>query len=655
MRSFLQNISLLLLLFLLLIPDVLVAQRGELSTRNLRAKRAFEDAVAKYNHRDVKGAEESFKDAIRFDPGFIEAYIVMGEMYQNASRHHDAIAAFQKGIEINPDFFPNAMFYLSECHYAIGEYEQARKTVDKFLGMNGVSANMKQRGTDHRKRLEFALQAIKNPVPFEPKNLGSGVNSRFDEYAPVLTADEQTLIFTRKIPRQDMNFIHLGPEYEDFFVSYRDQNGEWGPAFNMGPPINTQNNEGAQSISADGMHLYFTACGRPGGMGSCDIYYSRRIGEGWSQPVNLGAPVNSSSWDSQPSISADGKTLFFVSNRRGNTGRMDIWFTTRTPEGRWAEPQNLGPQINTSGREMSPFIHPDNKTLFFASDTHPGMGGMDLFYTIRDENGNWQKPVNLGYPINTAADEISLVVGASGREAYFASEQTGGVGGTDLYYFELYPEARPTAVTYMKGIVFDSDTRQKLDATFELIDLTKGEIILQSTSNAQTGEFLVPIPVGANLALNAWKNGYLFFSEHFAFEDVRTGVDPHLYDIPMSPIRMGETVVLKNIFFRTDSHELLPQSMSELQKLLDLLNQNPALKIEISGHTDNTGSFTYNKTLSERRALSVFNYLIEKGINRSRLSYKGYADQQPIATNDTEEGRAQNRRTEFKVTGNTNL
>jgi hypothetical protein len=645
----LRYISVLLIFILLAWPLELNAQRqNEVSTKNPRAKRAFEEAVRKYEFRDVKAAEANFREAIRLDPEFIEAYIILGEMLQNEKRHKDAIQAFQQAIKINAAFFPNSMYYLAESQYAIGLYQEAHNNLTKYLAYTNISQTMRDRGNETIKRIEFAVNALNNPVPFSPQNLGPSINSIHDEYSPTLTADEQTLIFTRKLPRKDMNYMYLGAEYEDFFLSKR-IDGQWGPSENLGPPINTQHNEGAQSISADGMFLYFTGCGRRGGLGSCDIYMARRQGNGWSEPVNLGAPVNAQGWDSQPSISSDGKTLYFTSNRSGNIGRMDIWVTTLNSDGRWSVPQNLGPQINTTGREMSPFIHPDNKTLFFASDTHAGMGGMDLFYSIRGEDGNWQTPVNLGYPINTYADQISLVVGASGKDAYFASEQPGGLGGTDLYYFELYPEARPNPVTYMKGIVFDALSLNRLEARFELTDVYSKEIIIQSSSNSHTGEFLIPIPTGRNLALSVWREGYLFFSENFAFEDIRTGVNPHLYDIPLQPIRDGESVVLRNIFFQHDSHELLDQSVTELTTLLELMVKNPFMRIEIGGHTDNTGTLAYNKNLSEKRALSVYNYLVENGIDPRRLSYKGYANQNPIATNDTEEGRAQNRRTEFKV------
>ncbi len=651
LRTIILFSSLLSMLIMMPSCRVYSQQQRELTTSNSRARRAFEEAIKKYNQRDLRGAEAGFRDAVRHDPNFIEAYIIMGEIFEIEKRYQDAALAWENAVRINPGFFPNILYNLGDIYLIVGEYGKAQKSLLQFIGLQNINPAMRERAGKNLQRVEFALNAVRNPLPFEPRNLGAGVNSEHEEYAPALTADEQTLIFTRKRPREDRNYLHLGSEFEDFYVSQR-VNGVWGPAVNLGPPINSQNNEGAQSISADGIHLYFTGCSRPGGIGSCDIYYSRKAGSGWSAPVNLGPPVNTSAWESQPSVSPDGKTLFFTSNRRHNYGQMDIWTSTLSDTGRWSDPVNLGPVINTAGKEMSPFIHPDNKTLYFASDGHTGMGGIDLYYSVRDLDGNWQQPINLGYPINTYVDEISLIVGASGREAYFASEQPGGFGKTDIYYFELYEDARPEPVTYMKGIVFDAQTRRRLEARFELINLSTGQTILQSLSNPGSGEFLIPIPTSANLALNVWRDGYLFFSENFSFSDVRTGIDPPLYDIPLQPIRAGESVVLRNIFFETDSHELLPQSAAELNKLHNLLVQNPAMRIELSGHTDNTGSFAHNKALSERRALSVYNFLADKGIDRRRLTYAGYADSKPIADNASAEGRAQNRRTEFKVLEN---
>jgi outer membrane protein OmpA-like peptidoglycan-associated protein len=277
------------------------------------------------------------------------------------------------------------------------------------------------------------------------------------------------------------------------------------------------------------------------------------------------------------------------------------------------------------------------------------MGGLDIFYSRHDSLGNWSVPVNLGYPINTHGDEFSLIVGASGLNAYFASDQYGGFGDTDLYHFELYEEARPAPVTYMRGLVFDKESERRLQATFELTDLTSGQMIMQSSSDPRTGEFLVAIPTGKPLGVNVSHPGFLFFSEHFSYEEARTGADPYLRDIPLQPIKTGEAVVLRNVFFDTDRYDLKTASQSELAKLVELLQRNPRMKIEISGHTDNVGTFAYNLELSENRAKSVMQFLVEAGVDKNRISHKGYADTMPVDTNESDSGRANNRRTEFKI------
>jgi outer membrane protein OmpA-like peptidoglycan-associated protein len=648
-RHYMKNLIKTIILFyaIFAISTGLYAQQ-DLTTKNKKAKAAFEKGVEMFNLLFFNQAEDEFKRAIGHDSKFIEAYIVLSEVLQTQEKHTEAIGYLEKAISLNPDFYPLIHFYLGESYMKIGHYKEAKKVLETFLIYNTSYHASNANAKKYIKNCDFAIIAKESPVPFEPKNLGENINTINAEYSPVLTADGQTLIFTRKQPRTNPEHLIYGKEYEDFYISFL-EDGKWTEAVNLGEPINTLRNEGAQSITADGRHLYFTACGRPDGFGSCDIYYSFRIGNQWSQPQNLGPIINSNKWDSQPSISPDGQTLFFTSGRNGNRGHMDIWFSEKNDEGHWTTPENMGDIINTSGREMSPFIHPDNQTLYFASDGHPGMGGLDLFFTKKDENGEWGNPINLGYPINTHADEMSLFVSSSGKEAYFASDLLGGFGDMDIYFFELYEEVRPQPITYMKGIVYDSETKQRLEADIELIELSTNETIVKSKSDSQFGEFLVVIPLEKNIGLNVSKDGYLFFSENFQYTDVRESVDPFIRDINLKKIKRGEIVVLKNIFFETAKFDLLPESVSELQRLLELLKKNPTLKIEISGHTDSIGSYAYNLELSKNRARSVYNYLIENEIDKSRLSYNGYADTQAIDTNETEEGRANNRRTEFKV------
>jgi outer membrane protein OmpA-like peptidoglycan-associated protein len=325
--------------------------------------------------------------------------------------------------------------------------------------------------------------------------------------------------------------------------------------------------------------------------------------------------------------------------------------TSLQPDGSWSIPENLGDSVNTKFEEMAPFIHPDNQTLYFASRGHPGLGGLDLYQTKKDSSGRWKTPVNLGYPLNTCADEITLLVNTKGDLAYISSDKLGGKGRQDIYSFVLYPAVRPIPCTYFKGKVFDAQTRRKLEARFILTDLNKQQVVAESFSDPSTGEFLLVLPTDRNYALNVSCKGYLFYSEHFALSGIHSIDRPFLKDIPLKPIRIGESVILKNIFFDTDRYELKPTSISELTKLLELLQKNPNLKVEISGHTDNQGSAEYNIVLSQNRARAVFDYLTSNGISPSRLTFSGYGLSRPIDSNDTPEGRANNRRTEFRVTG----
>jgi len=395
--------------------------------------------------------------------------------------------------------------------------------------------------------------------------------------------------------------------------------------------------------------MVFAACNRNDGFGQCDLYYSKKIDGKWTSPTNMGNVVNTAFWESQPSISSDGRTLYFASERPGGIGSSDIWVTTKNEYGKWTKPVPLDTTINTKQAETSPFIHPDGHTLYFCSNGHPGVGGFDIFFSKQDENGKWSKPKNLGYPINTTKDEIGLIVNAKGDKAYITSSREGGKGLQDIYMFDLYKEARPEAVTYFKGKVSDKQSGKPLKADFELKDVETGKVIVKSTSDENDGSFLICLTPGKDYALYVSSEGYLFYSDNFNLTTTASSLKPVMKDIPLSKILKGQKIILKNIFFETDSFNLKPSSESELNKLVDFLNANAKIKIEISGHTDNIGKPAYNLDLSLKRAKSVYNYLIGHGINASRLSYKGFGDTIPLSSNDNEEGRAQNRRTEMKI------
>jgi len=319
------------------------------------------------------------------------------------------------------------------------------------------------------------------------------------------------------------------------------------------------------------------------------------------------------------------------------------------PNGAWGAPKNLGPKINSKGKEESVFIHPDGKTLYFGSNGHIGMGGLDLYVSRMDEKGEWGEPVNLGYPINTYGDENSILVSPTGDLAYMASNRAGGMGGLDLYQFPLYEAARPGKITYVKGKVYDANTKAALGAHFELLDLATGKSIVESDANSGNGEFLVCLPVDKDYALHVSQPGYLFYSENFALKELSDPTKPFQMDVPLQPIDTGSVIDLKNVFFETAKYDLKPESKVELDKLVAFLNVNKTIRGELSGHTDNVGDKKSNMTLSQNRAKAVYDYLVKAGIDPKRLTYKGYGDTRPKVANDSDEHRATNRRTEFKV------
>jgi outer membrane protein OmpA-like peptidoglycan-associated protein/tetratricopeptide (TPR) repeat protein len=619
-----------------------MAQKVIYSNKNSKAIRLYKEA-GKYVDLEPKKAMELLKGAIKKDSNFIEAHALLAELYAYSDQFEKAIEQYKKSISINPDFFPNNFYYIGKTELKLGHYADAKAHLERYLGSKSVDHRMDKDANLMLQCCDFALDALQHPVPFEPHNMGASINSPDYEYYPAITADDQVFLFTRNA-RTEAG----GQTPEDFYVSRR-QGSDWTPAVNVGSPINTPLSEGAPTLSADGQILIFAACDRPSGMGSCDIYFSRKVGNRWSPPMNIGPPINTKYWETQPSFSSDGKTLYFISNRPGGYGDADIWQSTLNENGTWGSPVNLGSKINTAGREESPYIHPDTKTLYFSSNGRVGMGGSDIYVSRKDEQGNWGEPTDLGYPINTFGNENSLLVSGSGNLAYFSSDRAGGYGGLDIYYFDLYEGARPGKITYMKGKVYDSRTKKPLAAAFELIDLQTSKVIIESESNQGNGEFLLCLPTDKNYALNVSKPGYLFYSENYSLKEVKDISKPFLMDVPLQPIDTGLTVELKNIFFETGKFDLKEESKTELQKLISFLNYNKTLKIEIGGHTDNTGDKKANILLSQNRAKSVYDYLLANGIPKERISYKGYGDTRPVAANDTAENKQKNRRTEFKV------
>ena len=522
----------LTLMMLLLLPVMAVGQ-------NAKSEPLFNQAVEKSVVGQYEEAVKLLNKAIDLDPGYAEAWLLLGRQHLLLEKYADAIENYERAATLLADL-------------------KESKSVKQW----------RREAQDGLQMARWRKKAVENPVPFRPINLGPNVNTEDDEYLPALTADYRMLVFTRRVPRNPLTDIGLDKEEDFYWSDYDTMELDWGPAHRMPEPLNSHGNEGAQTISHDGRVVIFTACGRNEKEHTgCDIYMSVRQGDRWGKPRNLGAPVNSRYWESFPSLSIDGYTLYFASNRPGGYGGTDIWCCT-LEEGRWSEPRNLGPAVNTKGNETAPYIHFDDKTLYFASDGHTGMGGMDLFCAKRVNDSIWGEVKNLGYPINTPDDENNLIVAPDGRTAIFSSDRYGGYGHQDLYSFVMPAPVRPERIT-----------------------------------------FIDPVVQAENL------------------------------------LTLGDTVTLRNIHFLTASAELYEASKAGLDRLAEALNRHPKLRLEVGGHTDNVGKDEDNLVLSERRAKAVYDYLILRGVDPDRLTYRGYGESQPIAPNDTPEGRAQNRRT----------
>jgi outer membrane protein OmpA-like peptidoglycan-associated protein/Tol biopolymer transport system component len=612
----------------------------DLTKVDKKAVSLYEQALALTDAGKYRDALVVLQQAISRDDRYIDAYLSMAGIYGQLKDYKQSAAIYEKAIAMDTAYTAGYTLPYAINLAGSGEFEKALQVVNKLLQKPALHPTTKKAAEYRQKTFQFAAEYAKTKggknYVFSPQNLGDAVNSPESEYFPSMPIDGKLLVFTRRLN----NFN------EDFFAS--EKNGSsWDKSIRLPGQINTPQNEGAQNISQDGNWLVFTGCNRPDGQGSCDIYISYKTPEGWSPAFNLGGRVNSDQWESQPCLSPDKRDLYFTSRRQGGLGGSDIYVSHLLPSGKWSEPENLGPGINTAGDESTPFIHADNQTLFFASNGLPGYGGEDLFVMRKGADGEWGKPENLGYPINTIDHEGSLFIAADGKTAYYASDRSDSKGGLDIYAFELREDVRPAKTLWVKGKVFDNRTSNGLPSSVELIDLASKQTISKVQTD-ETGNYLITLPVGKDYAFNVNRKGYLFYSDNYSLKN-KTADSTYQKDIPLQPIEVEAGIVLRNLFFETAKYDIQPESEVELDKVVQFLQDNPTVKIQLEGHTDNVGSAAENQKLSSARAYSVVNYLVRKGIKGTRLVAKGFGATKPVADNKTEEGRAQNRRTELRI------
>jgi len=489
-------------------------------------------------------------------------------------------------------------------------------------------------------------------VPFEPKVV-EGISTPQDEYLPILSPDNQVALFTRVVKMEgDRNSVVSSARMkEKFFYSEMDKDGNFSAGEEMPEPFNIQDNEGGATLTADNNTLFYTVCKYDNAKHylNCDIYYSERVNGEWAPIKSVSDKINLPyAWESQPSISADGKTLYFVSDRQGGFGGYDIYRSIKNEKGEWGTPINMGPTINSKGNEKAPFIHPDGKTLYFSSDGWIGFGGYDIFYSRMNDNGSWSKPKNLGYPINSPDDEVGFFVSTDGSKGFFASNKYKGKGGWDLYSFNLYEDARPERILFLKGTVRDENTDDPIRARIELKNV-ETKTVSEIPMDTNTGNYVAVAPYNNDYVMTVKKADYVYETKYIARVDSSHPAVRNV-NVEIKPIELNQSYRINDIYFGFNKFDLTDESKFVLDQLIEFLSENPVICIQIQGHTDNIGKDADNLKLSENRARSVYNYLVLRGISQSRLTYRGFGKTMPVAENDTEEGRARNRRTVFVIT-----
>ncbi|WP_226163141.1 OmpA family protein [Hymenobacter terricola] len=619
---------------------------------NTKARSLLEKAQQQTKDRDFIKAIETLNQLNEKFPSFGEAFLLKGSLLKAIGDNRGALAAYRDGLSKVPLEAIHSSEYqlLGDLALSYGEYQTALEAYKQLMKVAPKTQRNLAKSQRQLLTCEFALDAMKHPVGEAPVAMPSPLNSFKFQYFPALTADNRFLLFTGR---------PAASSGEDLYVSRQNKDGTFGEPVPISPAINSSYNEGAGSISGDGKTLVFASCDRPRAIGNCDLYISRRTGNNWSTPVNLGTNVNSTEWDSQPSLSADGRTLYFTSTRRGGQGQEDIYVTTLQPDGNWSAAQNLGTPVNTTGKDMAPFIHASGTTLYYVTDGLVGMGGLDVFRCEKTPAGTWSEPRNLGYPLNTFENEASLFVTSDNQKGFCSrsratEEPPGGYRlarerPVELFSFSVPPpvKARETS-TYTQGRVFDANTKKPLKAEVKLYDLDTDVLTQFVTSDPEYGDYTVVLNEGHHYAMYAAADKYLLKSLSFDYSS-QHAFNPTALDIYLEPVRSGRSVVLNNLFFDTNKYDLKPQSRTELNRLIEFLRQYRDVQIEVSGYTDNVGTPETNIQLSQRRAQSVVEYLSGHGISVTRLRSKGYGEGHPLAANDSEAHRQMNRRIELHI------
>jgi outer membrane protein OmpA-like peptidoglycan-associated protein len=630
-----------------------------------KAQKQYKEALSELGRGAYYNASMILIELTNDYPDYLQAWWVLGDvnmrLRNRTADRNLAINAFNEVIKLCPkykDYY--AYYYLGNLYFGTEKYEQSYKMYEKFL--NAESDRIAEQHFDdaikYSQLAKIYDKLYKNKVPFDPK-IVKDISTKEDEYLAIISPDGEYAYFTRRMEQPDAQRYrayggHSG-DIERFCFAER-LNGIFEKGEPLPKPFNQTNNEGSASLTIDNKFLYYTSCFyRDNNYYDCDIYSAEMYDGYWTNNKPLSSNVNNeNSWESMPTITSDGKTLFFTSDREGGIGGYDIYKSEMNENGEWGPAINMGKSINTAGHEKSPFIHTDSQTLYFSSSDwdekdnagnyvkthygHRGLGGYDIFYTRVDKENSWIEPVNIGYPINS-------------KDGYFASNKLNEDNIWNIYSFALYEKARPKEVLFLKGQLTDEESGEAITDAKMFLKNMKSKEITEIKVDEQTGEYVAAAVFEDDYTLTVKKEEYAYITKYIAKEDKQFDA-PVKIDIDVKPIRIGKTYEIEDIFFDTDSDNLSNESYQVIAEFAQFMKDNERLKIEIQGHTDNIGSDQYNIELSNRRAKRVYETLIKYGISSSRMTYKGFGESRPVADNSTEEGRQENRRTEFLITSN---
>jgi len=619
---------------------------------NKKARKLYEKAID-IARSDKNEARALLKEAVELDNEFGRANFMMADLLIKQKRVADAEPYLQTVARVCPDLDPMVFYRLGSISFESKRWKESADYLKKFVESRSRKEAEKSEARTMIKACDFYLQGYANPVPFNPNPL-TEISTTADEYLPVITPDNEMAYFTRSTFLEEKFTGGINTErkrQERFSLAPIVGSNSFQEGTPMPAPFNMNNNEGGASLSADNRYMFFTICKNEGGdQLNCDLFYTVFSAGQWSEIKNAGPNINGKdTWESQPSLSSDGRTLYFASNRAGGLGGIDIWKCAKDAKGNWGIPENLGPRINTDGNEKSPFFHSDGQTLYFSSQGHLGYGGYDIYLSKLSKDTGWVKPKNIGYPINSERDDLGFFVSTDGKYGYFASDKLKGNGGWDVYSFELYKEARPERVLFVSGALRDENNQVISDAKVEIKN-TKTREVTTVEVDSLTGKYVAVVAFDEDHILTVKQPGKAFTSQYFSAADSTIG-KPMKMDLKVEDIKVGKPYKLNNIYFKTSSSLLNEETIFIIEELTKFLQENKTVSIAIHGHTDNAGSATENMKLSADRAKMVFDLLVLNGIEAKRLSFKGFGATKPIASNITEKGKALNRRTEFMVTG----